>query len=390
LQSLLKDLKQAATSIKSAVEIDIIGTVKIVTPKAQSQAITTSRRWSLPKDQGGVPMQTYRAVARRHGLHHGPRVKSNFNGDLLEPIHKALVVPWEKVFSRRIPKLLAMLTKRAKKTVQEFHTRVCSKVPESDLEDVEILSEQLEMCMQALDNITQHADETVLDHARREGTRGLESGIKIGMIPVYNKCARVKGSYSSCLSLLSRTSADHNVVLGKGGYAEMRRLMDDHVERNHRSMFTKVLRVLNADSLGMAKSLEASLTQLFQGEIEKIEEEYASVFLGSDDDPDALEPEVQLLHSQVGKYLETGDEKFATLNLPKKPATNELPSGDGVAVDKDQHTSFVNSGAEDHLGDDNGLPDGIDDPIDDPYLNSGDDADNEPTHDDTGDSEMQY
>lgn len=142
----------------------------------------------------GLAWGTYKATCRRGGLWTGVCGKKDFNAELFEPINRQLAGSWERVFQRRMPRILRAFAEDCKSLLESFHSDVATNIlgAAASTSRLDVLDQQ-KRAYQTMVEATPNFVSTKITESQREANRGFTPAIRVGMQPAYDACTDERG-----------------------------------------------------------------------------------------------------------------------------------------------------------------------------------------------------
>ncbi|RMZ67125.1 tat pathway signal sequence [Pyrenophora seminiperda CCB06] len=210
-----------------------------VVDEAVQVAPTTVQAWG-DKYQGGLGWSSYKAVVRRDGVHTSMSAGNrDFNSDLVDPIIKRLVTPWERTFQLHLPKTVKDHVENLAQILDDFYESIQEYADDNGLSlaNLSRLKIQVTNYNQVLKDLGIIIISRMND-LQRNANRDFTPCIKKAMVDVYKQC-----------------TIDH----GAGSFKRMRDYMENHVERERSPMFNEAVKTMVTNLDQMCEELQKSM-----------------------------------------------------------------------------------------------------------------------------------
>ncbi|PBP27375.1 hypothetical protein BUE80_DR001561 [Diplocarpon rosae] len=320
---LAKAVKQCLKDLTDALAENIFENYEQLVESAISEANATVQAWHGPVNRGdrasgGYYWATYKAIMRRDGVYsnaHGPH---DFNLSLLEPLIKHLASHWERTFAKRMPRILASFSKKAKSLLNAFHHEIELQTLKagSGAARIALLGDQLKNYETIFATMSQRMIETINDH-QREANRAFTPVIARNLATAYQWCTQISGP---------------------GQFKKMKSHMEDHIDSAKETMFSESCEEVQRLLLEMCRQVEQDMSDNTGSIFARIERDYLEAISGNKLPGGQTMPKFELnMRSKVAKII--ADREMFILEAEAKAA---LDAGN-LATQKDDETPGVTS-----------------------------------------------
>ncbi|GAP88484.1 putative tat pathway signal sequence protein [Rosellinia necatrix] len=237
-----------------------------------------------PGDEG-VKYGTYRAILIRNGVFSSTRGPRNFNADLATPLLKVLGVPWEVVFTKKIPRALCQYIETCRFHQEQIQDLLISHLQKQAVFNgvVTLLQHQNKARVDGLLNKIASLSSTVKTK-QREANRSFEFAIQRKLKPTYKEISE---------------------DWGRGVFARMTLGMETEITKNCREIFNYSCNKSKTKLSEIPESIQKHL-QLHDDTLRnEIVSDYKNAIVGADSSKDT-----KVVKQKIYKLLREVDGRF--------------------------------------------------------------------------------